>query len=374
MTVLRVGVVGCGLITQAVHLPALAALARAFTVTAVADPSPTAVAAVARRHGARPYARWEDLLEREDLDAVVVCSPNHTHAAVVLAALDRGRHVFVEKPLCLDPADADAICARQAETGLVVQVGYMKRFDPAYGSLLAGLDGQADRLRLVQTTTYDPGMAREPFVPWSDMAIGRDVPADVLAAGRAGEAAQVEAAVGPTGSDGVRAYADVFLGALVHDVNLVHGALAALGVALPARPVAAARWAAGTAASVTLETDGGVRWHSSWLLLPHVGGFRERVSLYLDDAVHAVAFAAPYFTQTPAVHEVVRGGEVSGAVSATRRTRIADPYRAELSHFHACVTAGAPCRTPAAQGARDVRVLRDLFRLAGGPTPAAGGR
>ena len=54
----------------------------------------------------------------------------------MLDALDAGLHVLVEKPLCLAPADADAIAARAQQRGRVVQVGYMKRFDPAYERLL----------------------------------------------------------------------------------------------------------------------------------------------------------------------------------------------------------------------------------------------
>jgi predicted dehydrogenase len=373
MTVLRVGVVGGGLITQAVHLPALCALAEHFAVVAIAEPSPAVATALAARCGARPYARWEELLEHVGLDAVIVCSPNHTHAAIVLAALDRGLDVFVEKPLCLDPADAQRIVARQARTGRVVQVGYMKRFDPAYASLIDGIAGHAETLRMIETTTVDPGMAREPFVPWSQMVSGRDVPAEVVRAGRSSEAAQVAAATGCEDPVAARAYADVFLGALIHDVNLVHGALESLGLALPAMPVAAASWSGATAASVTLEVGDQLRWHSSWLLLPAVEHFRERVRLYFDDAVHAVDFDAPYFTQVAAVHEVTRRG-AAGGVRVERRARVLDSYRAELRHFHACVTEGVRCRTDARQASADVVALRDLFVLARTPAqpPAVG--
>jgi predicted dehydrogenase len=363
MTVLRVGIVGGGLITQAVHLPALRALAERFAVVAIAEPSPSVVAALAAGCGARPYARWEAMAEREALDAVVVCSPNHTHAAVVLAALDRGLHVFVEKPLCLDPVDAERITARAAQTGRVVQVGYMKRFDPAYGSLIEAIAGRAGGLRLIETTTVDPGMAREPFVPWSRMTIGRDVPAEVIRAGRRSEAAQVAAATGAEDPAAVRAYADVFLGALVHDVNLVHGALEALGLDGPALPVGAASWADGHAATVTLAVGDGVRWHSSWLLLPGIEHFRERVRLCLDDAVHELDFDAPYFTEVAAVHQATRGGDAPGAVRVQRTARVLDSYRAELRHFHACVTAGERCRTDARQATADLVALRDLFGL-----------
>ena len=87
---LRIGVVGGGLIAQAVHLPRLAADPARFAVVGIADPSPKVIGALAARYApAHGYLDWRDLLDREELDAVAVCSPHSTHAEVVLAALDR---------------------------------------------------------------------------------------------------------------------------------------------------------------------------------------------------------------------------------------------------------------------------------------------
>jgi predicted dehydrogenase len=134
------GIVGAGLVAQVAHLPELALLADRFDVVAVAEPDAGSRALVARRNGIRrAHAGWEDLLEAGGLDAVLVCSPTASHAAVTLAALDAGLHVLVEKPLCLDPADADRVVAAAGDR--VVQVGYMKRFDPAYEALLDDLPG-----------------------------------------------------------------------------------------------------------------------------------------------------------------------------------------------------------------------------------------
>src|SRR5206468_1988046 len=119
----RVGVVGAGLVAQAEHLPYLSAMRDRYSIAALAEPSLTVRDALGARYGmAGLHADYHAMLDAGGLDAVVVCSPHGTHAEVVLAALDAGLHVFVEKPMCITVADADEIVAARDRTGSVVQV------------------------------------------------------------------------------------------------------------------------------------------------------------------------------------------------------------------------------------------------------------
>lgn len=357
---LRVGVVGGGLIAQAVHLPNLAARPDLFSIAAIADPSPRLRAALAERYApATVHARWEGMLERERLDALVVCSPHATHVEVVLAGLDLGLHAFVEKPLCIAPADADALARRARVADRVVQVGYMKRYHRGYASFVDALPEHADALRMVDVITYDPWMAREPFVPWSSMTPADDVPVEAAARVGAQEREQVGRAVGADDPWSVRAYSYTFLACLVHDVNLVHGALDRLGVGEAVVPLHAATWADGDAAAIELGLPGGARWRSSWMLLRGLSDFEEQARVYLDDAIHELTLPVPYHVDAPVVHRVL--GTKDGASAARERSFVDDPYAAELKRFHECVTAGAECPTPPEQAARDIAVLRDLF-------------
>jgi predicted dehydrogenase len=359
---LRIGVIGGGLIAQAIHVPNLTRLSDAFEIVAVADVSRRVAAGLADRHPpARAYTDWSAMLADERLDAVVVCSPHATHAGVVLAALDRGLHVLVEKPLCIVPEDAAAICRRRDETGLVVQVGYMKRYDAAYEAFLDALPATADGLRLVDVVTYDPWLAREPFVAWGSMVRGDDAPEPVLAEARAAEAEQVRRAVGTDDPAAVRVYGNIFLGALVHDVNLVHGALDRMGTRGDVEPVGAASWADGEAASFTARLPGGAAWHGAFLLLRGLLDFRERASLYFADAVHELEMPAPYWPDAPRLHRVT--GVRDGAHAVAVNEHANESYIAELRHFHACVVDGTACRTPPEQALRDIELLRDLYRL-----------
>ena len=338
---MRLGVVGAGLIAQLAHLPALRELDDRFAVRALAEPNPRVRETVAGRYGIpAAYDGHAELLEREPLDALLVCSPNGTHARVTLDALAAGLHVLVEKPLCLDPADGERIVTRARAAGRVVQVGYMKRFDPAYERLLEHRP-PADALRLVATATVDPGIGE------------RLAPAGLARAGGApepGTAAQVAAALGDSDPRHVAPFSDACLGALVHDVNLVLGAYPGpwrLADAAADDDLAYGAW----------RGEDGARWTAAWLRIPAAAEFSEELAVYGRGGVARLRVPAPYLGSTPA--------ELRLAGAPERRLRTpANAYRRALEHFHACLTAGAECRAPAEQGARDVALLTELYRAA----------
>src|SRR6266540_6009828 len=242
---LRVGVVGGGLVAQAMHLHYLAAMRERFELTALAEPSRTVRDALSDRYGiSGSYADYRGLLDAGGLDAVLICSPAGTHAEIALAALDAGLHVFVEKPMCITLADADAIVGARDRTGRVVQVGTMKRHDPAYERMLAELPASAETLRYVTVVVNDPEF--EPYFG-SEIVRGADVPRELIEATRRGEADQVEEAVGAGDPDTVRAFSESYLGSMIHDLNVVHGLLERLGEPLPAQVVDGAWWNDGRA-------------------------------------------------------------------------------------------------------------------------------
>ena len=90
-------------------------------------------AAVAEKYGAKHSSTvLEDALARDDVDAVILCTPTQMHAAQAIACMNAGKHVQVEIPLCDSWADAEAVVAKQRETGLVCMVGHTRRFNPSH--------------------------------------------------------------------------------------------------------------------------------------------------------------------------------------------------------------------------------------------------
>ena len=365
---LRAGVVGGGLVAQAMHLQYLAAGRDLFRLVGLAEPSRTVREALGERYAIPGlHTDYRELLDAGGLDAIVVCSPAGTHAEIVLAALDARLHVFVEKPMCITLSDADAIIAARDRTGLVVQVGTMKRFDPAYERMLEELPDSASSLRYISVVVNDPEF--EPYFGPGELARGSDIPLDVTDATRASEAEQVEAAVGSAAPEVVQAFSESFLGSLIHDVNLVHGLLERMGEPLPAQVVAGDWWNEGRAVSGSVRLENGARWDSAWIQLLATHEYRESVSLFFAESVRTLVFPSPWLKQYPTTY---RRSERNGETNDARIARsYGESFARELGHFHRCVTEGEPCRTPPEQARLDIEVLTQMFLAARSHEPLA---
>ncbi|MGA9009941.1 MAG: Gfo/Idh/MocA family oxidoreductase [Xanthobacteraceae bacterium] len=81
--------------------------------------------------------RYDDILRDPDIDAVVLATPHSQHQAQALAAIAARKHVFVEKPLTLDLASARAVTDAAHKSGLILAVGFTRRFHPSVGELRA---------------------------------------------------------------------------------------------------------------------------------------------------------------------------------------------------------------------------------------------
>ncbi|MGB6966906.1 MAG: Gfo/Idh/MocA family oxidoreductase [Xanthobacteraceae bacterium] len=81
--------------------------------------------------------RYDDILRDPDIDAVVLATPHSQHQAQALAAIAARKHVFVEKPLTLDLASARAVADAAHKSGLILAVGFTRRFHPSVGELRA---------------------------------------------------------------------------------------------------------------------------------------------------------------------------------------------------------------------------------------------
>jgi predicted dehydrogenase len=126
---LRVGVLGAGQIAQAAHLEAVNKAANC-ELHALCDSAADLLAAMAAAHRpAHTFTAYEAMLADPALDAVVIAIADQFHVDAARQALAAGKHVLVEKPLGVTVAEAEPLRAQVAETGLVLQVGSMRRFD-----------------------------------------------------------------------------------------------------------------------------------------------------------------------------------------------------------------------------------------------------
>lgn len=127
---IRLAVVGVGKMGLS-HLSILGAHPE-VSVEAVCDTSGYLLDVLEKYTGVTGYSDYQKMLDRAELDAVVIATPTRAHAAMVRAALDRGLHVFCEKPLTLRSEDSAELARLAAERGLHSQVGYHNRFVAAF--------------------------------------------------------------------------------------------------------------------------------------------------------------------------------------------------------------------------------------------------
>lgn len=127
----KLGFIGCGTHASANLYPCLRFAE--CELVAVCDPVEDRRQYCARAFGAqRAYARHAELLATEDLDGVLICGPAEMHYQVALDALDKGLHVFIEKPPAPTAREARDIQTKAASAGRVAMVAFMKRFAQKY--------------------------------------------------------------------------------------------------------------------------------------------------------------------------------------------------------------------------------------------------
>ncbi len=365
-----VGIIGCGLITQVEHLPNLLGLKDRFEVVGVVDPSAKVRSHITDYRGVPAYATASELFDRAP-ECVVIATPDAFHVELTLEALERGMNVFVEKPMCYDPSDAQRIAAARDKAGKVVQVGYMKRFDPAFRMLCDLLANQRSELLAVNVEVLDPDYW--PFVAHHKVFFGDDVPAALVDENNTKRTQQINAALGfAPDRNGLRGFAGPFCSSLVHDVNLVNGALAALGQSIGEPIGAALHRGDGGAVALARATNTGAPVSLSWTAIPKLAHYSERVSFAIEDAVFELRFPSPYLNHQPT--ELVERRSTGLALSETlHRPSYDEAFVQEMRAWHDAMEGRAPAVNTVEEAGADMTLLSRFGQLAlGGLTEAEG--
>ncbi|MFM9852058.1 MAG: Gfo/Idh/MocA family oxidoreductase [Sphingomonadaceae bacterium] len=128
---MRIALAGAGAFGEK-HLDGLK-LIDGVEITSVISRRADQAAEVAAKYGAKHSGtELDEALARDDVDAVILCTPTQMHAGQAIACMNAGKHVQVEIPLCDSWADAEAVLATQKETGLTCMVGHTRRFNPSH--------------------------------------------------------------------------------------------------------------------------------------------------------------------------------------------------------------------------------------------------
>lgn len=172
MKPIRIGIIGTGGISHW-HTRQLLALPDAV-ISAAADPSTANRERWQGTFGLESLPVYGDerrMLEEEELDAVVICSPHTLHYAQAKAALERGCHVLIEKPMTCSSEEAEELLAHSERTGKVLQVSYQRHFQPEFQYIRDAIrDNAIGKLTSVTAALYQE---------WQQLTAGtwRQIPA-----------------------------------------------------------------------------------------------------------------------------------------------------------------------------------------------------
>lgn len=358
---IRLGVIGCGLIAQVMHLPHLRDLPDLFEVRAVCDIAPEPLEFAQRQFpAASGHREWSELLSQE-LDAVLVLTPG-SHAPIAVAAAAAGLHVFVEKPMCFSTREATEMIAACEEHGVVLMVGYMKRYDPAFVELAREIGSEP--LSFARITTLESPL--DPYVHHHLRARLGEADPELLAALEGDDQRRLREAIPGAEPALLRAYRTALLDSMVHELNAVRGLLGE-----PTELLWARIWEEPIRISLTAAFEPCLA-SFLWIDLPGIARYEQELAFFGPDARRRLVFPSPFLRNHP-THLVAEGGEPGGIDSwqTIRTVSYQGAFKAELVEFAQAIADGRQPRTDGLDGLRDVAFAEAIVRCHSEGTPVA---
>ena len=350
MRKLRVGVIGCGLIGQVMHINYLRELPDRYEIAALCDLSETVRQACARDYGVqKTFATWQEMLT-EKLDAVLVLTPG-SHAPIAIAAAEAGMHVLVEKPMCFSVAEGQEMIAAAERAKVTLMVAYNKRYDPAFNRLRDEAKTLKD-LRLVRVTTLESPL--QPYVEHYVLHRGGSVDATTLAQLKADNEERITRAIGDVDALSRKAYHLVLLDSMVHEFNVIRGVLGE-----PDELTFAEVREGGLTAILRYGTSQCVL---TWVDLPGIARYHMEFAFFAPDRRLTLSFPSPFLRNMPTIL-IDESGDVNSAKSVRSEEVVsyAEGFKDELVHFHHCVTTGAQPVTSGSDSLRDIALCQSII-------------
>jgi predicted dehydrogenase len=166
MNKLKVGIVGCGHVSEMIHIPAFLRLKKTVTLSAVCDLNRTLARDVAQRFNIRNfYSNLSEMISEEALDVVDVCTPPKVHAPVALEAMERGCNVLLEKPMAPSLDDCDKMIESSKKHDIQLSVIHNQNFYPPFMKarkiVESGALGKLIGMRILSLTPQTEYIAHE---------------------------------------------------------------------------------------------------------------------------------------------------------------------------------------------------------------------
>lgn len=363
-----IGVIGAGTIAQISHIPYVLDDEQNFNLLAISDINESLLAEVADHYhiGSR-YSDYRALLDREDIEAVIICHSGSHHDSVI-AALERGKDILVEKPLAWNLREAEEIASRLVRSDRIVQMGYHKLYDPAFPVAKQQMEKIED-LGYVRIAVLHPvaefgyshlrlrrggGLIQEGHTEPGSWAEQLDGYLQGLSGGAL--APLVDEALGQRKENRqLRQFFGTLNGSLIHSIYMMFGFLGA-----PARVRSVELWRDTMSMQILVEYSPKLCCCLEWHHLPYLKDYREEYSFYGNRSRVSLQFPAPYFLHFPSPI-IVQGCE--GELTWEKKIIVSyeEAYRRELREFHERVQDRGQPLANADEALRHTRFIQEVI-------------
>ena len=350
--IVKVGIIGVGTVSQLMHLPILSSLYGLYEITAVSDVSPSQLDYIAKQYHAKAYTDPYELVKSPDVDAVFVCSPDQYHAAYALAALEAGKHVFVEKPVTLCVEDLQKLIeAQKAHPNQICMVGYMRRYGKGFEKckeLLAQSDRKIEYMRfrdIILEGDFFIGQTKHPF-------FGKgDIPAACKEESARLRYEQVGKALGEGCTDQQRITYVMLTGLGCHTLAAVREL-----VGLPVKI---------ESVSVRGEHVVMVFRYDDFLAVYEIMNdqdvvqFDASIEIYQHDRRMKIKCETPYLRYQPQTFEVIESTK-EDTKTTIYGPDYRDPFEIEVRHYHDCIENGVQPKASFEDALADLQLFKDI--------------
>jgi predicted dehydrogenase len=270
-----------------------------------------------------------------------------------IAAAKAGKHVLVEKPMCTTVREAEAMADAADRAGVVLQVAYMKRHEPAYQFAQQRVQAMSE-VSFIQVNHLHPDNS----LHLAEFKVHRfdDFPAGAGDALRAERQTLVAEALGRDDAPPAvqRAFSTV-LGSMIHDIGNLHGCFGP-----PSAVLHTDIWMDGRGITTTLAYEGDKRAVCTWVDLPELWDFKETFEVYGPRERVLVSFPSGFARGLPSV-VTLHGMEPDGTPYRQEFSWHDNPFKLEVRHFRECILSGRQPITTGRAAIHDIALVRDII-------------
>lgn len=349
--ILKVGIVGCGEITQISHLPFLLELPN-YEISAICDISPKVLEYIGEKYQIHNrYTDFNELVKQKDLDVVLVANKNHANPAI--AAMHNGKHVMVEKPIAFNLNQANEMIHAAKANKVKLMVGYMKRFDPAF-QMMTGLLPEIEKIHLIRV--HDFAGTYEINQEIYDIVRATDIDKQELKRLIAQDQSDMMADIGIDLVDQQDAH-DIMIHLCIHDINMIHRLFG-----LPDKILRAERFDSNFIAAIMQYNNGtNMMWESGNLVT--LVDWDEQITVFGSNKVLEIKFPFPYLKYAPTTLNI-RENESKCAVNRQIVASYDEAYKREWRHFYSCIVNDRQPFTSAVEARDDLEFAVELTKTA----------